>query len=57
MTCNECDGSGEGKGGQKTCRVCNGTGSVCEYCGDPVDSGDNVCEKCRFGVITHEEEF
>ena len=50
MKCDSCGGSGDGiKKGNGNCSVCDGTGEVCEYCGEPTEAGQNVCEECKKG--------
>jgi len=50
MICKDCDGKGNFtcyKGGEEVeCLVCNGTGSICDICGESCESGMDKCENC-----------
>lgn len=50
MICIACGGSGDGtKHGEKACIVCDGTGSVCDHCGESCEEGMDICLKCENG--------
>ena len=48
MTCIYCEGTGKKQNGSKIdCTVCEGTGNVCDTCGQPIpDDGDYLCIEC-----------
>jgi len=47
MTCPECNGTGDsGKPGLR-CFFCNGSGSLCDQCGEACgEPGQDLCEQC-----------
>ncbi len=48
MNCQACDGTGDGrKFGDRNCSICNGSGSVCDVCGEAVAEGEDVCGECE----------
>ena len=49
MECKNCGGRGDlSKNGQIIeCLACNGTGSVCDICGESCESGTDKCGKCE----------
>ena len=49
MICKDCDGKGDFKsksGDDIECLACNGTGSLCDVCGEPCEAGMDRCENC-----------
>lgn len=51
MKCEDCDGTGESEIKGKPCFVCNGTGEMCDVCGEAVDeAGQNICDACQAEV-------
>lgn len=47
MTCIYCEGTGDGKKpGDGNCSICDGTGHVCDICGDPCEDGEYLCIEC-----------
>lgn len=47
MDCQACNGTGDGrKFGDRNCSICNGSGSVCDVCGEVVDAGECICREC-----------
>lgn len=54
MKCSDCDGIGEiinpSDPGQP-CFFCNGTGELCDHCGEAIDVCDGLCD----GAIEEEE--
>ena len=47
MNCQACDGTGDGrKFGDRNCSICNGSGSVCDVCGEAVAEGEDLCGEC-----------
>jgi hypothetical protein len=45
MKCESCQGTGDGlKTGDGNCSECNGSGTVCDVCGDPAETGQTMCE-------------
>jgi hypothetical protein len=51
MTCENCQGVGtveRADGSTITCFSCNGSGEICDVCGEASDDfGLNVCDQCR----------
>lgn len=48
MTCIACNGTGDGiKHGEKACILCDGTGNVCDQCGESCEDGMDLCVKCE----------
>lgn len=48
MNCIACDGTGDGlKFGDKNCSICDGSGCVCNVCGEAVDEGESLCRECN----------
>ena len=48
MKCEACNGLGDGaKKGDKNCSLCNGTGEVCDICGESTETAQNICDLCQ----------
>jgi RecJ-like exonuclease len=48
MKCELCNGTGDGATkGLKGCSVCNGSGEVCDICGEATEPGQNICDECE----------
>jgi|GEM_PF-4375504 len=48
MKCEACGGTGDGRvKGDRNCSICNGTGWVCDVCGESVDEGLDFCDACN----------
>jgi len=48
MECEFCNGSGDGlKPGDGRCSICNGSGEVCDVCGEATEAGQNICDRCQ----------
>ena len=45
MECGVCNGTGDVPEG--ICPECDGSGWVCQMCGDPCRCGDDLCEACE----------
>jgi hypothetical protein len=47
MICIACNGTGDGsKHGEKACMLCDGTGHVCDICGESCETGMDLCINC-----------
>ena len=49
MICEDCGGRGDfedDSGAEIECLACNGSGSLCDVCGEPCESGMDKCEDC-----------
>ncbi len=47
MTCIACNGTGDGiKHGEAACIVCEGTGHICDKCGEFCEEGMDICSDC-----------
>jgi RecJ-like exonuclease len=47
MTCIYCEGTGRDDKHKCKCGVCEGTGQVCDTCGESIpDDGDYLCTDC-----------
>lgn len=42
MKCQACKGSGNGG----ACLICDGSGQVCDICGEAAEVGADTCEDC-----------
>lgn len=48
MKCDSCEGTGKSANKGQACFLCNGSGSMCDVCGEACDDrGQNVCTKCQ----------
>lgn len=58
MNCPSCGGSGFSKlTGVAECFECNGTGALCDTCGEAVDeAGQNICNACARAADGNLEE-
>ena len=45
MECQDCDGSGYGAK-DTDCLTCNGTGNICDVCGESCEAGTDICFGC-----------
>jgi hypothetical protein len=44
MICDNCDGTGKSQTGSGcNCFICNGTGHLCDVCGERCERGSHVC--------------
>jgi len=47
MQCEDCKGTGESANKGEACFMCNGTGTVCDKCGEASEEeGMDVCMSC-----------
>lgn len=46
MKCEDCNGTGESSKAGKPCFICDGSGELCDVCGEASEPGQNVCEEC-----------
>lgn len=46
MRCEACKGTGL-NANNKPCAWCEGTGTMCDYCGESCAKGFNLCELCQ----------
>lgn len=55
MKCHNCDGLGDGGNGQDTCFICNGSGTLCDICGEPSDADIETCYECEAEAFENPE--
>jgi len=47
MTCKNCQGTGESPVNPNLpCIICDGSGSLCDVCGESCDTGLDLCPSC-----------
>lgn len=54
MKCNSCDGTGESANKGQNCFECNGSGLICDECGEAAEDSD-TCESCMAEYSKAEE--
>ena len=47
MKCPDCDGSGDGGVDHHSCFLCDGSGTLCDRCGEAADAGAALCDECE----------
>lgn len=48
MKCEACKGTGDGvKDSDGRCSICDGSGEVCDICGEATEPGQNICVACQ----------
>ena len=56
MKCESCNGTGDGaKKNDHNCSICNGTGCLCDGCGESCEIESNICELCLEEQIRKEK--
>ena len=57
MKCEACNGTGKSAKKDQSCFMCNGTGSMCDICGEAVnDAGMDLCSACMEREIEKENK-
>ena len=58
MKCEVCLGSGDSRvKGDKKCLLCNGSGELCDVCGEAVEEpGQNICDLCYVEQVAEQNE-
>lgn len=46
MKCDTCDGTGTGRTEKDWCSICDGTGFLCDICGEAAEAGADTCDDC-----------
>lgn len=48
MNCHDCEGSGESNNPGQCCFFCNGSGTLCDRCGEPcAEAVESLCDRCQ----------
>ncbi len=48
MICIACNETGDGiKHGEQACMLCDGTGHVCDICGESCEESMDICIRCE----------
>jgi len=47
MKCENCHGTGEGSTEFSACFICDGSGTLCDICGEASDADIDTCPDCE----------